>query len=857
LADEQSTPRLDLYGDPLPAGAIARLGTVRLRPGGRVTHLAVSPDGKRLASFSEAGFSLWDPATGRELRRVELPHTRVRAVTWPADGGSVAVLQLGDDSFFLWDFADEKAERPPLIERAAFGMRAGGQDNEYVSGVAVSPDGKRVAAGHAGWQERARAIHVWQVQTGRRLSELGSPKSLGPQEGNCTAVSFSPDSRQLLAFSKEKEAKDERLVIYELSTGARREQFSVPPTIQQGYLKVQDISLDGRTMALGLADGAASLIDLTGQHKPRSIGNHVGERAKGVCAVAFSPDGSRLVTAGRDQVVRLWDLATGQERRTLEKKSASWIETVAFAPDGKWLATAGQGGSIRIWDTATGADKCPLGGHRQLVWSATISPDGKSVATFGFDETLRFWDLSDGSEKRRIDLGGGGSGSYTPDGKFVLVGVNDKIRIFDANSGEARELPGELAKFSGLLHGFSSDSRTLLTSAKGVVNLWDWPAGRLRRTIELPAAPHPPEEIRCTAASLSPDGRVLITNSERHVQRMVDGMLQGGVRFLASELWDTRTGQRLFRLENSPWYGKHAFTQDGRFFVLSGSGSSTSVPLALWDPATGTLRRAFAPPKEHKPGPGQTPRSVRRFALAPNGWTLATAEDDGSVLIYEMASGHVRRKLTGHRGAVLAVAYTADSRRLLTGSADNTSLLWDVTVAGSEPKTSDSPPADSWSALAGEEAEAAYRTMTHLAAQPGAAVTLLKKHLKPATGLEEATLKKLFRELDAAEFAVRERAAAELDRLGKSVLDDARTHLAQGPSPEVRRRLTQFLEKHERPEPTPDEVREARCLELLEHLASPEAKGLLQDLSKGHPTARLTQQATAALRRHQCEGNWP
>jgi WD40 repeat protein len=681
-ADEpKPAPRLDLYGDPLPAGAVARLGTVRLRPGRMVRHLLVSTNGNRLATFSETGFSLWDPATGRELRHVALPSARVHAAVWPDANRGVALLELGHREYYLWDFADEKAARPPVLERSQLVGVQGGQDNEYHSAWAVSRDGRWLAAGRSGWQERLRNVSIWKIETGQFLRDLSAPRTLGPQEGHCSGVAFSPDGRQLLVFSKEKEAKEERLVVYELNTSGQRQQLAVPSTIQQGTIKVHDISPDGRTLALGLADGTCRLLDLSGRGMSRSIGNHVGQNPnhKGVSAVTFSPDGRTLITAGRDQVVRLWDFATGQELRTLENKSASWIETVVFAPNGDWLATAGQGGIIRVWDAATGAERSSPAGHRQMVWSVAVSPDGKSAATSGFDETLRFWNLDKGSELRQLALGKIGSVTYAPQGNGVLVGVNETLRFFDANSGNVRELPTELAKFSGWAHGFSVDGQSLITSGKGIVTLWDWPAGRPRRTIELQVPPDTSvEEIRCSAASLSPDGRVLITNSERHVQRMVDGVLHGGVRFLATELWDATTGQRLHRLENSPWYGKHAFSRDGRFFVLSGNGGLKTEALALWDVGTGALHKAFEAPKDRNLGPGRPSRSVRNFALAPNRATLATAEDDGSVLVYDIASGQLRRKLTGHRGVVLSLAFTPDGERLLTASADTTCLLWDL-----------------------------------------------------------------------------------------------------------------------------------------------------------------------------------
>src|SRR5579871_5588267 len=180
-------PRTDDVGDTLPAGVLQRLGSTRLRPGGTVQHLAFSPDGTKLASWSQEMYvtdalAIWDTRTGRLLRRVDLPGARMKALTWLADGRGMAVLDSRDaaGSVHLWQFTDEKVT-PQLTPPEGFGrVAAGGPvvDNEMDTCYAISPDGKTIAVGRAGQKDKPRAILLFPLKAGLSRIDWPEPKEL-------------------------------------------------------------------------------------------------------------------------------------------------------------------------------------------------------------------------------------------------------------------------------------------------------------------------------------------------------------------------------------------------------------------------------------------------------------------------------------------------------------------------------------------------------------------------------------------------------------------------------------------------------------------------------------------------------
>jgi WD40 repeat protein len=846
----QERARVDALGDPLPSGAVARLGSMRFRPGGRVWHLVYSPGGSQLAAWSESGLSIWDAATGRELRRVELPNLTLHAISWASDDQALAIVDIEYGNPVLWNFVDEKAKPPERPGGAGFqAVRA---DEERFNFFAISPGGKCLAAGRGAFQDGERHIDLLAAEAGKRVRELTRQRQFGPHPGNCRGLLFTPDGKWLIALSEVRSAKEEWLSVWDVATGKEHKRFRLEP----GEIsRVFVVSPDNRTLALGREDGTTRLFDLdTGKEKrswPKRLGE--GSTQQGVTAVAFGPGGKTLLTAGRESVTRVWGLETGKQLRTLGN-DFSWVQAIVLSPDGKHITTAGQGGLIRVIDAESGADVVSTYGHRAWVHDLAVAPDGRSAATVSWDRTLRVWELPGGRGRRRIDLDEWPSGRvyFTPDSKVILVGFQNGSRMWDADTGQPLPLPGPLAGYAGQPLHVAADRRTLLTSYRGEVTLWDWPAGRPRQKVTLVDDKIDPKEMVCSAASLSPDGRFLLTSSQRHWEVRRGNSKQSSASFVAVELWDAKTGRLVQRLNSAPVnYPTPLFTPGGRSFLFAGSAwENPANALGVWNLRTLKHWGEFA---ATRPAAKGSYRSLRSPVLSPDGRTLAVAEDrEQCVTLYETLTGGIRRRLTGHRGDVMALAFTTDGKHLVTAGMDAVGLVWDVSLAGAAERAEAPTAAELeqyWAELAGSKTEPAYRALARLAAHPQAGVAFVKERLRAATGPDEAALNRIVAALADKQFAVRERAAAELDRLGDAALPGILARLESAKDLELRRRLEVYLDKHDRAVPSGERLREQRALELLEQIGTAEARALLRALVQGTPTVRLTQDAAAALRR--------
>jgi WD40 repeat protein len=635
-------PRLDRYGDPLPAGAVARVGTVRLYQGA-VAALVYTPDGKTLAAFDEYGdtIRLWDTATGKETAHFPGPKDGIHGLGLSPDGRWLAAAGWGPAT--VWRLDARPGPRAEPLAGAKDGTEA----------VVFSPDGKFLAA----VMRTDRLLRVWEVGTWREVRQIG-------RLGNdfCLALGFLPDGKTLISA-----CQDGSVRLWDVATGR-------PLRALVNFLDLNTFAVapDGKHFAAIQGGTALRLWDIgTG----KEVARIPGPRRAFLC-LAFSPDGKMLAAAGDDLRVRFWDAATGKEARSWRYP---WrVGRIAFAPDGKTLAlgscairfrdvasgketltlagppnavdavafsedsktliTACEGGATGTWDAATGKPlappRAPPNGYAhmpRIALPAALACDGRRAAAVGKDRAVWVWDTATG---RRLSRFGSPPGSlsragFSPDGKRVAAAhLDKKLRLWDAATGQ------QLREWDGAP---DQDLRQFGAPYQGVY-----------------------------APVFSPDGRFLATMHPNNSIRVWEAATGKEVRVLR---WQSEGANCLAFSPDGKWLASgHTAANDptGRF-------RKDGILIRVWDVATGRPIRAI-------PGDWYMTRTV---VFSPDGRALAVAPAfNNSVLLWELASGRQRAELIGHRAEVRALAFSPDGRRLASGSADLTALIWDM-FAGS------------------------------------------------------------------------------------------------------------------------------------------------------------------------------
>jgi WD40 repeat protein len=658
-AQEKQPAPVDQYGDPLPAGAMARIGTVRFRQTGPIASMVFSPDGKVLATAGWKFVCLWDVITGKELQR--FPAGFCANAAFSPDGKLLAVV-ADNKKLCVWDIA--KHQIVAELELRRIQNLSGG-----VPSIAFAESGEVLR-----FADVFGTLQAWDLRNGKELSLPDLPEKV--QLGHHSAI-----------------APGGKIVACEGLAGSTPDK--------------RDPSITYSEM------GPTYLFDLATGKKLHTLNGHKSF----VRFLVFSGDGKILATAGYDEAPILWDVATGKLLRKLSFLGVVNPASLAFSPDGKTLAVGDRRSSLGLWDVATGKRistfTTPFAGR-----CATFAPDGKTLA-IADQSAVRFLDATSGKELRPQNeiVSGIDCAAWFPDGKSVALSMGEAIWKHDTSTGKAITMlrsnhPSDRAnplervsalalapdgKKIGFVHGrnvelldldtrkpikcieledlhgagaftFACETVAYVSITPLVygdekprqVDVWEFSTGRKRFVFEC--------KIGTSDMAVSSDGSFLAT-----AYSSMD-LANSGIR-----VWDQAAGKILndLPINNSP-VGPCCFSWDAktlaavvlpRFDVKQKKLVHEDAGFIVWDVPSGKERLRVRQDYESL---------LPHIAISPDGNLIAMDGPDYTVCVFDGRTGKELRCFKGHRIWLMLLAFSADGKMLLSTSDDASALIWDI-----------------------------------------------------------------------------------------------------------------------------------------------------------------------------------
>ena len=765
----------DPQGDPLPAGAVARLGTTRWQHGATITYVGFGAGSKTLVTAGQDGtVRLWDAETGKEVRRFAAPTRPAGVRPQPAAPQPIPVRPLATTPAQAQVVAAQQAEaqaaavraQRQLAEAQAAAANAKALLDAAKPGAEADAAKAKLEAAQAA-EARAKA----QLERARAQLELAVRQQalLGTFSTDQTVAALSPDGKTIAVGS------GKVVQLYEVETGNSLRRIEGWPGLV-GLL----FSPDGKTLAGRTSDAGASLWDVeAGKERHRIKAPPLPDRARvpvaavrngGAPGMTFTPDGKALVVVTAEvkdgmvgSTVKFWDVASGEQVRDLKGPLGS-VSAVAIAPNGKTLVYCA-GNMVRAFETEAGGALYEIRLSAPLA-GMTFSPDGKMLALAGRDRQARVHDAANGKELYALGepfapiatgavpvalAGAIGAApelrtlAFSPDSKRIATAAGGTVRMWSAATG--KEIPlsdGHQGPLAAVV--LSADGKTAVSRANdGTVRRWDAVTGKVLTGFRLPQGPaafsadgrsvavgggngtihildtadgkerfqfkgHP---RGAAALAFSPDGALLAERGADGVIRLYDPAKGEQVRPLAVQADNTgsTTGVLVVAASGRITGGAGAglaFSPDGRLLASAGSSSGVFPPgatavtltrgrspgaaITLHDVATGKALRKV-----------ETPQAVASFAFSPDGRVLATENADGSVGLWEVASGRERAHLGGRPAPPPApaatpalvravggfpgsaepagpttLAFSPDGRLLVVRGPDRSARAWDV-----------------------------------------------------------------------------------------------------------------------------------------------------------------------------------
>lgn len=454
-----------------------------------------------------------------------------------------------------------------------------------------------------------------------------------------------------------------------------RAQEKLQTVVQKGHsasVRTVICSKDGKFAFTGSGDRSIKMWE---QNTGREIRTFLGH-SYSVNSLSITNNGKNLASCSSDKTAKVWEVISGKEIFSTHPQE-DLLTDACFNPSGNLLVTAGYGDSARVWDLRTqkivaaisvDADK-GLGNGVSVDWS----PDGKWVA-FGEDNKMvniyntSEWGLEYSLKNEQGWCGGCGAKiDFSPDSKFLIrTSENNNIDFFDLQSGKITKTMGVPTENVTDLH-YSNDGSYIALSTKRKLTIFSTTSGDILKTIEFD------EDEEINKISFNNDNNIYagcennttlkITIINGNKETVFSGILnqteKGGINYDPNNYWESHIAKYI-QLKNNI-----QLTPDGKKFVKGKSGTLAK----LWDIATGEPEKEF---NGHE-------KAVICFDFSQDGKFLLTGDGGGKAFLWDVEKNKVLKSFEGHREPLFNVKFSPDEKTILTTSWDATIIVWDIT----------------------------------------------------------------------------------------------------------------------------------------------------------------------------------
>jgi WD40 repeat protein len=509
--------------------------------------------------------------------------------------------------------------------------------------IAASGDGQFAACG------RANQIFIYHIPTGQIVARITDPKLVektgrsgyrsAAQRDFVQSLAFSPDGH-LLASGE-----------YRMVKLWQREPNLPQFTLGQDTASALAASADGKWLATAAQDNVIRIWEAASGKPVRELPGHTAT----ISSLKFSPDSTRLVSGSADKTIRVWDVASGKVFAQAESPHA--ITAVAWLLGGKQLASAGGDALLRFWTVPAQADAVfappkEISGHTQAVTSLDASSDGKQLLSGSLDGSVRQWAAESGKPVRQMDHGAPVLAvAIASNGKIFASAGGNSARLWNAEKGQPI---GEM-KGDHRVRLRISQSEQTLTFAKSEAAYWKTTAEAATKAqgARAEAARKAAEAMAAAEKGVTEKNAALAATTDDKTKAAAVDALTKAEAALATARAARQSAQ-----------------------LASKQAHQTIIDTtAALDKATTTQQQAEAEADAAKKALADSEKPVRMVAFAPDSLTVATAGDDEMIRTWSAENGAGFDTYPGHLGAVQLLTYTADAR-LVSGAAQKGAVVW-------------------------------------------------------------------------------------------------------------------------------------------------------------------------------------